>query len=522
MLQIEELSFAYPGQEDMLKEINLSVRQGEFLVLCGISGSGKTTLLRQIKPEIRPYGRRSGRVVMNGQQVEALNLRQSASSIGYVSQSADNQVVTDKVWHELAFGLESLGVKESEIRNRTAEMASFFGMSSWFHQNVSELSGGQLQKLCLASVLVMKPDCVLLDEPVSKLDPIAAYEFIQLLSRINQELNITIIMTEHSLKDVFYYADRIIYMEDGRIKGQGKPYEMLDILAQKPIFQALPVEIQTAYHYGFHQDIANGHGFREAFSDRFLSKGQEIEQIQERRNLNNEVLRLEHVYYSYTSKIEFLRDISLRVNEGDCIAILGANGCGKSTLLGIMAGLHSKFGGKRKCKVKTALLTQDVQTMFVKKSVREDLALMESEREEEIIKLFEITSFLEKHPYDLSGGEQQLVAIAKLFMTDAQIYLLDEPTKGMDCVLKERLAKAIAREREKSRTFLIVSHDLEFCARYTDHAMMLFDGEVMGEGRTREILLNNSFYTTALNRLLEKEYSGLLLEEDVERFCFKK
>ena len=530
MLEIKQLSFAYPGQEDMLRDINLTIKQGEFVVLCGVSGSGKTTLLRQMKPEIRPFGQRTGTITVGGKDVEEMDAKESAITIGYVSQNAENQIVTDKVWHELAFGLENLGVEEGKIRNRVAEMASFFGMNGWFHQSVNELSGGQKQKLCLASVLVMQPDYILLDEPVSKLDPISAYEFLQLLSRIHRELNTTIILTEHNLRDVFYFADRILCMDAGRIISDGSPYEVINRMAERSIFPSLPIEIQVAYHQGFHQKLAAGEHFKEVFRQRYRpvevkkEKEQSISRFSfwKRNRIHEEpVLTLKNIYYSYDGKREVLKDVSLKITAGESVAVLGANGCGKSTLLGIMAGLIEKYQGKRDCSKKVTLLTQDVQTLFVKKTVKEDLALLSSPREAEMIEAFGLEPFLEKHPYDLSGGEQQLVAIAKIFMTDADIYLLDEPTKGIDCVLKEKAAEMIQKERERGKTFVIVSHDIEFCARNTNQVLMLFDGETMGRGETRTVLLSNAFYTTALKRLLGKDYPDVLLEEDVERYCIR-
>ena len=376
MLTIKDFTFAYPEQKNILKNINLTIRPGEFVVLCGTSGCGKTTLLRQIKREIRPHGKRSGEISINGRLLESMTEKESAATIGYVSQNADNQVVTDKVWHEVAFGLENLGYKEAKIRNRVAEMASFFGMSDWFHQGVTELSGGQLQKLCLASVLVMRPDIILLDEPVSKLDPIASLEFIQLLRRINRELNTTILMTEHNLSDVFYYADRILYMEDGKICFDDEPYEAVEKLAEYPIFHSLPIEVQVAYHQGFHMELRKKIRFKDAFSQRFYQEDKEEVLIQNRKRFfakkeqkKQVVLELRDVYFSYQPKKEVLKDISLQLFEEDCLAILGANGCGKSTLLGILSGIIKNYHGKRRCKKRIAFLTQDVQTIFAKKTV---------------------------------------------------------------------------------------------------------------------------------------------------------
>ena len=182
--KIENLSFTYPTRnEKTLDGVDLEIMHGEFITVCGKSGCGKTTLLRMLKSSLSPHGTIEGRVLFDGVPLDSVSLRDQASKIGFVMQSPENQIVTDKVWHELAFGLESLGFSNGEIRTRVSEMASFFGISDWFHKNVSELSGGQKQLLNLASVMVMQPQVLVLDEPTSRLDPIAAGEFLKTLEK---------------------------------------------------------------------------------------------------------------------------------------------------------------------------------------------------------------------------------------------------------------------------------------------------------------------------------------------------
>ena len=228
ILDIKELTFAYPDSNDdsgekylpdALKNVTLSVEQGEFVVILGSSGCGKTTLLRQLKTSIAPHGRLSGKIEFKGRSLKEMDDRTSAKQIGFVQQDVDAQLVTDKVWHELAFGLESLGYDNGYIRRRVAEMCSFFGLSGIFHRRVAELSGGQKQMVNLASVMALSPEVLILDEPTSQLDPIAANEFIACLVRINRELGTTIIMTEHRLEEVLPVCSRAVVMDEGIVEG---------------------------------------------------------------------------------------------------------------------------------------------------------------------------------------------------------------------------------------------------------------------------------------------------------------
>ena len=231
-LEIKNLSFSY-GEIKALDNITFSVSQGDFLLLCGKSGCGKSTLLRQLKPALAPIGAKSGGIFWDGRPIESLDERAQASLIAFVMQSPDDQIVADKVWHELAFGLESLGFDNAEIRRRVAEMASFFGIKDWYHKNVSELSGGQKQLLCLASAMTMRPELLILDEPTSQLDPIAASELISTLGRINRELGTTVILSEHRPEDSFAYANKAAVMDSGRIIALGTPSEVGSELREK-------------------------------------------------------------------------------------------------------------------------------------------------------------------------------------------------------------------------------------------------------------------------------------------------
>ena len=230
-INFKDFHFTYPlAKRPALKQLNLTIEQGEFVVFCGVSGCGKTTLLKQLKQDLAPHGERSGRIFLNGQALDTLTERERAEKIGYVLQNPENQLVTDKVWHELAFGLENLGVEPSTIRRRVAEMANFFGIQGLFHHDTMHLSGGQKQLLNLASVMVMQPEVLILDEPTSQLDPIAATEFIQTLQKLNKELGLTILLVEHRLEEVYPLADRVVMLEQGKIIANGTPKDVATAL----------------------------------------------------------------------------------------------------------------------------------------------------------------------------------------------------------------------------------------------------------------------------------------------------
>ena len=246
--EIRTLTITYPEQaRAALEEMSLTVKQGEFLVLCGPSGCGKSTLLRQLKTVLAPHGRRSGEILFEGLPLDELDQREQSQRIGFVQQSPDNQIVTDKVWHELAFGLESLGYDTPTIRRRVAEMASFFGIQTWFYKNVTELSGGQKQLLNLASVMAMQPSVLILDEPTSQLDPIAASDFLATLGKINRELGTTILLTEHRLEEAFPLATRVAVMDGGKLLCTGTPNEVGAILkdAGHAMFLAMPTSMRV-------------------------------------------------------------------------------------------------------------------------------------------------------------------------------------------------------------------------------------------------------------------------------------
>lgn len=548
IFKIEDLSFAYPATPDKrsLEHVNLSIHAGEYIALCGRSGSGKTTLLRHLKSVLTPHGIRSGRVFFDGTALEEVDPRSQSARIGYVMQNPDSQIVTDKVWHELAFGLESLGCDQKTMRLRVAEMASYFGISSWFHRDVAELSGGQKQLLNLASVMAMQPDVLILDEPTSQLDPIAASDFLNTVRKINQELGTTIILTEHRLEDVLHGADRMIVMERGAVIACGTPRKVGQRLCAQnsPMFSAMPAPMQVFYGSGETGEncpltVREG---RTWLSGLFPGEKPSVTQLPEEAPLPEPecpALEVREAWFRYEKDTpDILRGVNLSVASGTVHAIVGGNGAGKSTLMKAVCGICKPYRGKiwingrpvGKYKSQElfqgnlAMLPQDPQSLFVKKTVREDLLEMlpmggrdAVSQIAETARICEIDTLLDSHPYDLSGGEQQRAALAKVLLTEPKLLLLDEPTKGLDNFFKRKLADILAKLKSTGVTIVLVSHDVEFCAAYADAVSMFFDGQILTTNTPRRFFAKNSFYTTAANRMSRHVFSGAVTAENVIR-----
>ena len=537
-LEIRNLSFSYPDAvRETIVDVSFSISKGEYVLLCGNSGCGKTTVLRHLKSVLTPTGSRRGEILYNGVPLEQVDGAKQASAIGYVMQNPDDQIVTDKVWHELAFGLENLGVSRETIGLRVAEMASFFGIQSWYHRDISQLSGGQKQLLNLASIMAMQPEILILDEPTAQLDPIAASDFLNTLKKINQELGITVLITEHRAEDIFPVADRVLVMEKGHLAANAGPREIGHSLfdARSPLFPMLPAPMRSFYQCGgtgtAPLTVREG---RNWLTDVFGEKKPAVRTLPPLPELpkTEPALHIENVWLRYEKQSpDVLKGLTMTVPSGCLYTIVGGNGVGKSTTLRTICGASKPYRGKiqvfgketkkyprgelfRNC---LSMLPQDPTNLFVKQNVREELEEMNPDKQAQIhaAELCEITHLLDAHPYDLSGGEQQRVALAKVLLTNPRLLLLDEPTKGLDCGFKARFARTLKRLTGEGMTIVMVSHDIEFCAEHADIAAMFFDGQIIASGRPREFFGSNSFYTTSSNRMSRCIFENAVTAEDV-------
>lgn len=539
---ITDLSFTYPTESvPALQNVSLSIEAGSFTVLCGRSGCGKSTLLRQLKPILQPHGTQTGSILFEGKSLSSLSQRTQSARIGFVLQNLDAQLVTDKVWHELAFGLESLGLSTPVIRRRVAEIASFFGIQNWFYKPVCELSGGQKQLVNLASVMALEPSVLLLDEPTSQLDPIAATDFLSTLGRINRELGTTIILSEHRLEDALALSTNVVFLERGRVLDTGTASEVGSRLkaAGSDMFSAMPVPMRI--YAGVPNDlpcpvtVAQGRQWLEAFSETHPLCPVPPAAPSEKRE-GPAAVELDEAFFRYDKQSpDVVKALTLRAYPGELLAILGGNGTGKSTTMGLISGIHRAYRGKvsvlgtapQEVSGKIALLPQDPQTLFVKNTVIEDLlsVLDDAPRDRrkalalEKARLCELTELLERHPYDLSGGEQQRAALCKVLLREPEVLLLDEPTKGLDAEFKRVFARMIRRLCARGVCVIMVSHDAEFCASYASRCAMFFDGAIVAEGTPREFFSSGSFYTTSASRMARGLLPGAITPEDVIAAC---
>lgn len=539
LLQFESVSFAYPeADKRALNRVSFSMEEGEYLVVCGESGCGKTTLLRMAKPQMTPKGAKEGKIFYQGTDITKVDNKISALKIGFVQQNPDNQIVTDYVWHELAFGLENMALPTEMIRRRVSEMASFFGMETWFRRKTCELSGGQKQMLNLASVLAMDPELLILDEPTSMLDPLAAASFLQMVQRINRDLGIAVLLCEQRLEEVFPTADRILLMEHGQVLQVDTPQRMAEYLQkhskQLHMYESLPGSVRIFGALQEQQRYSREQKLPLTIRDARMAlktvpvRPDAVEQILEKEKKTEKrkpVLQAKELCFRYEKDSpQILRNLNLSLYKGELFALLGGNGAGKSTALKNLMGIaRPQYGKVRKDKsLKLAMLPQSPQALFHYDTVWEEF--LESAGNEEA-KAGEMAAFLNmkhkmtSHPYDLSGGEMERAAIGKLLLQDADILLMDEPTKGLDAYLKHILADLLKQLTAKQITILMVTHDLEFAASYADRCGLLFDGQIISEDEPHQFFAGNRFYTTTANQIAGDRVFQAITCEEVIHAC---
>lgn len=531
LLAIKDLSFRYAGSDSAaISGVSFSVERGDFLAVCGATGSGKSTLLRLIKRELAPRGKAEGEILFCGKPLCELDDRKAAQKIGYVAQRPEEQIVTDRVWHELAFGLENLGLPTGVIRRRVAETACFFGIEEWFDKSTDELSGGQKQLLSLASVMVMQPELLLLDEPTARLDPIAAGDFINAVERLNRELSLTVIMISHCLEDVLPVANRVLALEGGRVAEYGETRKAVGKIKNIPsLAGALPAAARLYSRLGADCEcpltVREG---RDLIEHNFGSSVRALPP-EEYVHSKNVALEFSGVYFRYSREQEdVLRGLELKVYENEIFCLLGGNGSGKSTALAAAAGLikpytgHIRVFGKKVTDREFAraglltLLPQDVQTVFIKSTVRAELAdanVTEGALTQELDRL------MDRHPYDLSGGQQQLLALAKALAARPRLLLLDEPTRGLDAGAKAEFVSVLRKLRDGGMTVVLVTHDAELAAEISDRCALFFRGEIVADDVPRRFFSGNSFYTTAANRICRGYYDLVATVDDAARIC---
>lgn len=558
IIEVKDFSFAYPEtNRESLHNVDMDIKEGTLNVLCGKSGCGKSTLLRQMKSVLAPHGEKSGDIFYCKEHLESVSQLKQSQEIGYVLQNPENQIVTDKVWHELAFGLESLGYDNATIRLRVAEMASYFGIHQWFYRSVTELSGGQKQLLNLASIMAMHPKLLILDEPTSQLDPIAASDFLETVKKINRDIGTTVILTEHRLQDVIPWAHKVFVMDEGRMITEGTPREIGEELKRQKhgMFLSMPIPMQV--YAGVDSElpcpltVSEGREWitasigHEAATEYNCVQPEPVSAETERAG--SSAIDIREVWFRYEKDgKDVVQDLSLEVKQGEFYALVGGNGTGKSTTLSLISRVRKPYRGKILLNGKDirrysdtelyrgylGVLPQNPQSMFIKKTVKEDLysiiggskekksaeytsEMRKAEAIEGIVNLTRLGGLLDRHPYDLSGGEQQRLALAKVLLLRPKLLLLDEPTKGLDAEYKQELGGILKKLQEHGITIFMISHDVEFVAEYADRVGLFFEGNVVTSKDARAFFAGNNFYTTAANRMARHYFPEAVTAQEV-------
>ncbi|NLN22951.1 MAG: ATP-binding cassette domain-containing protein [Clostridiales bacterium] len=539
ILNAKNLSFTYPDEDTpALSNVTFSVSEGEFVAVCGATGSGKSTLLSLLKREVAPMGKMTGEIFYRSTPTSSMSPRDLAFRIGYVTQRPEQQIVTDKVWHELSFALENMGLPSDEIRRRVAEVACFFGIEDLFDRRTDELSGGQKQLLNLAAVVATYPDILLLDEPTAQLDPIAASDFITMLKKLNSELSMTIIIADHRLEEIIPASDSLLVLGSGHIIAFGKTRAIASSLRSNPhMLTCMPAAVRI------YSELANDDDEDKIECPLTVREGRDyilrcfrqdikMRKMPEYTHKKSEALSFRNVYLRYSRDSEdVLRALSLTVYESELFCIVGGNGSGKTTALLAASGLRKFYAGNIKifgrdirsykngslysgCLV---MLPQDVDTLFLCSTVEKELRDAGTDADSLPFKFPK--AILDRHPYNISGGEKQLLGLAKLLATHPRLLLLDEPTKGLDAWYKTKIGNVLRSLTASGITVVIVTHDIEFAAAYADRCALFFRGSVVSSDTPQRFFAENSFYTTSAARMVRGIYDGAITADDVIALC---
>lgn len=542
LVTVKHLTFSYPDQPTpILDDINLTVDPGDFIVISGDTGSGKTTLLNNFKKELMPQGTRTGTVIVAGNPIHEMAKLASAQTIGYVAQDPQAQPVMATVIEELAFPLENIGCPSSEIERRITELANFLGLDQNLNRQIHQLSGGQLQLVNLASVLILRPKLILLDEPTSQLDPLTAQHFLTVLGRINQELGITIMLTEHRLSTVAAMANRMLLLQNHKLTFDGTPQGGLKKMAADPHLKFfvpsipklfiknhvqvphLPISVTAAQQAIREKDLKfQGVPGTPAFPPKADQKP---------------ILTINNISFSFDGQNNVLQHLNLSVNRGTWLSIIGKNGSGKSTLLSLITGLmtpqHGKihFDHQLVWKIKIAqrirqlsFLSQTPSLQFTSDTVRDELVVQANElklsdpqhQADQMIARLHLNPIQGQNPFDISGGQQQLVGLAIALMATPNLLVLDEPTKGLDPYTKIQVSNLLKQYQQAGMTIITASHDMEFCAKFADQCGFMFAGHLNTLLPTKSFFADNFFFTTPINRIVRDQVRDALLPGDLK------
>ena len=455
--QFKNVSFTYPEREQKaLDNVTFSLEKGEFCVLLGKSASGKSTLLKLLKKELAPHGTLDGEIRADG-------------TVGYVSQRAEESFVSNRVRGELAFSPTNAGLDGEAVELLVAETAAYFNLESKLDSEISTLSGGEKQILSLAAVMIMQPDILVLDEPVSQLDPVSAATFTDVIRTMHRDFHTTILMAEHTLENVFDIADSVMLLDGGKCCFK----EPKTAAAERLLKENNEMEYALA---------------AKLLDTVFSVNGRE-------RMPAETALVAKNLYFAYDKGSDILSGLNLKIYQNKINAVIGPNACGKSTLLKVLCGVKKPYRGKVKTDAKTAMLPQNVYDLFTRDTCGEEAAFGD------LTARLGIDEIKDCHPYDISGGQAQRLALAKVLQTGADILLLDEPTQGFDCVLKREFGALLQELCAEGKTVVIVTHDLQFAGDYAEVCAFMSRGRIIAQKPAAPFFESLHFYTAPLVRL---------------------
>ncbi len=504
VLSVKNLEFTYRDGGFNLEDISFNLKKGEFKLICGPCGCGKSTLLRMFKKEICPAGKLTGDINYPGGKLTA----------GYLSQNTEAALVCDRVLDEIVFGAENIGMNPGKIGRLLAETTAYLGIEDILDKSCQSLSGGQKQLVALASVLMTEPEILLLDEPTSQLDPVSTYDFVRLLVKLKDELGISILAADHNLDAMLGVSDGVLYMENGKIRLDGTKDELVQMLIEekRPFAASIPETIKYAiseklYYESFPYTIRELYGIKGICCSGGSVKSEQILEEKKEKNRTGNAVEVKKAWFRYEKKSEdVIKDLSLTLEKGKIYGIIGGNGAGKSTLVSLISGYRKPYRGKIKKEIDFGYLPQNPAYCFFRDVLLDDYELTADKDDiEKLCGAFDlfrnIPEWYEKNPLDLSGGQQQIAAIAKLLLVKSDGIIMDEPVKGLDGSEKSALGELMRSLADSGKTIVFVSHDLEFTEDYADECLMMFDGKIVVGDKPESLFKGNRFYTTVRGRM---------------------
>ncbi len=522
MIQLRSVTYTYPNRESpALDAVDLVVEAGEFVVVTGPSGSGKSTALRTINGLVPHFsgGAISGEVLVNDLQVIQDGPQVISRHVGFVSQNPEAQTILEKVEPEIAFALENAAVPWLEMHERVEEAMARLGLTSLRSRAITTLSGGERQRVAIASALALRPKILVLDEPTSQLDPKSAAEVLHILRDLNRDLGLTIVLAEHRLERVLPYADTMAYFENGRVLAHdtvrrtlayiSQPPPLVD-LARRQNWDPVPLTLDEA------QKLIPAQATRPA-EQQNPDKGGPSSPL----DLADPILQTRGLTFSYTNHVLALDKVDLALHRGEVLAIMGQNGSGKSTLLRCIIGLLDPSAGDVLLNGESVLehdtvalarriayLPQYPDDLLYAETVHQELEItldnheiVSEERIEAALDDLGLAGLEEAYPRDLSTGQRQRVALGAITVSQPEILLLDEPTRGQDGQIKQQLVSIWKRWKDSGMGLIVVTHDVELAVQLADRVLILAEGKIEAYGSLVEVLSSSATFAPEIARL---------------------